>query len=333
MQSGMCQEALRRMVVGTVFMVLSILVSQTNVCAQYYTEITLSNGKHIRMDGPNSGAGAVIIKNGKVASIRKENPDEIVRLIVILKDRPLAAYKIKKTSLEKAAMSSVYASLQASHDNFRTALNNTSQQLSAQKKSYYSYTIKRDYYRSLNGVAMECKRGMIGRIRALPMVSYVSMDKEVKANLTESVHQIRADIVQDSLGYTGNGVLVGDIDTGIDYDNPALGGGFGPGFRVIGGYDFVNGDSDPMDDHGHGTHVAGIIGANSGDTLHGVAPGVKFLAIKVLDDEGSGWMSDVIAGIDYCLDPDDNPGTDDAVDIINMSLGGEALEPGFCVNG
>ena len=70
---------------------------------------------------------------------------------------------------------------------------------------------------------MECKRGMISKIRALPMVKYVSMDREVKANLTQSVHQIRADIVQDSLGITGDGVLVGDVDTGIDYNNPALG--------------------------------------------------------------------------------------------------------------
>ena len=123
------------------------------------------------------------------------------------------------------------------------------------------------------------------------------------------------------MGIKGKGVLVGEIDTGIDYNNPALGGGFGPGFRVIGGYDFVNNDSDPMDDHGHGTHVAGIIGANSGDTLRGVAPEVKFLAVKVLDATGNGWVSDVIAGIEYCLDPDGNPETDDAVDIINMSLG------------
>ena len=128
--------------------------------------------------------------------------------------------------------------------------------------------------------------------------------------------------MQDSLGITGKGVLVGDVDTGIDYNDPTLGGGFGSAFRVIGGYDFANNDNDPMDDHGHGTHVAGIIGANGGDTLRGVAPDVKFIAAKVLDASGSGWTSDVIAGIEYCLDPDNNPETNDGVNIINMSLGG-----------
>jgi len=307
---------------GVITTALFLFLFFSNVYAQHYTEITTSNGEHIRLDNPNGTVYSVLSKDGKIQSVQSLNPDEVVRLIVTFKDPPLAVYQINKSSLQRSSLSSVYTTLQASHESFRTALNNIQLQLSTQLKSDYSYIIKRDYYRALNGVALECKRGMISKIRALPMVKYVSMDREVKANLTQSVHQIRADIVQDSLGITGDGVLVGDVDTGIDYNNPALGGGFGPAFRVIGGYDFANNDNDPMDDHGHGTHVAGIIGAN-GDTLRGVAPDVNFLAVKVLDAYGSGYESNVIAGIDYCLDPDGNPETDDAVDIINMSLGGE----------
>jgi subtilisin family serine protease len=303
-----------------IFLSIICTLSLTNIYAQH-SELVLSNGEHVRLDNPNGGVSSVIIKDGKVQSVQKENPQEIVHLIVTFKEKSLAAYQNKKSLLQKASLSSVYIALQASHASFRTALNTIQQQSSLRSQSVYDYTIKRDYYRALNGVALECKRGMIEKIRALPMVQQVRLDDEVKINLKESIHQIRADIVQDSLGYKGKGVLIGDIDTGIDYDNPALGGGFGSGFRVIGGYDFVNNDSDPMDDHGHGTHVAGIIGANSGDTLRGVAPEVKFLAVKVLDAKGNGWVSDVIAGIEYCLDPDGNPATDDAVDIINISLG------------
>jgi subtilisin family serine protease len=314
---------LERVNVRAIVIFLSLLISSANIYAQRYSEIHLSNGEHAKYEKPKCGVSSVKIENGKVVSIRKENLDEVVGLIVTFKDLPLAAYRIKGSSLRKTSIASLYASLQASHASFRTALNTVKQQLSAQLKSDYSYAIKRDYYRSLNGVAIECKRGMIDKIRALPMVQNVSLDGKVKCDLAQSVRQIRADIVQDSLGYTGNGVVIGDIDTGIDYDNPALGGGFGPAFRVIGGYDFANNDSDPMDDHGHGTHVAGIIGAKSGDTLRGVAPDVRLLAIKVLDASGFGRKSNVIAGIDYCLDPDGNPATDDAVDIMNMSLGGE----------
>jgi subtilisin family serine protease len=309
--------------VRAIFITLSIFIFSASIFAQH-RELYLSNGEHVRVDNPKGGSYSVVTKDGKIQSIHKDDPEEVVHIIVTFKDPPLAAYK-DKSLLQKTSLSSVYASLQERHESFRTELNTVRQQLSAQLKSDYSYKITRDYYRALNGVALECKRGMVGRIKALPMVKNVSPDREVKVDLKESVHQIRADIVQDSLGYKGKGVLVGEIDTGIDYDDPALGGGFGPGFRVTGGYDFANSDNDPMDDHGHGTHVAGIIGANGGDTLLGVAPEVKFLAVKVLDANGIGFISGVIAGIEYCLDTDNNPASDDAVDIINMSLGSTAI--------
>ena len=310
--------------IAAMLITLSFLISSTKIFAQHH-ELYLSNGEHVRLDSPKGSVYSVLTKNGKIQSVHMINPEEVVRVIVTFKDRPLSVYQVKDSMLLKTSLASVYTSLQASHMSFRTALNNIQQQLSAQLKSDFGYTITRDYYRAMNGVAMECKRRMIDKIRALPMVQHVSLDGEVKANLTQSVHQIRADIVQDSLGYTGDGVLVGEVDTGIDYDNPALGGGFGPAFRVIGGYDFANNDNDPMDDEGHGTHVAGIIGANGGDSLRGVAPEVKFLAVKVLDEQGMGWLSDVIAGIEYCLDPDGNPVTNDAADVINMSLGGAPM--------
>lgn len=75
------------------------------------------------------------------------------------------------------------------------------------------------------------------------------------------------------------------IDTGIDFMHPALGGGYGPGFKVAGGYDFVNGDDDPIDDQGHGTHVAGTIAA-SAHGLIGVAPEATLYAYKVLSETG-----------------------------------------------
>lgn len=309
--------------VRAIVIALSFLVSLANIFAQH-RELYLSTGEHVSVDNPKGGSYSVVTKDGKIQSMHKDDPEEVVRVIVTFKDPPLAAYQ-DKSLLQKTSLLSVYASLQESHASFRTDLNNIRQHLSSQLKSDYSYTITHDYYRALNGVALECKRGMIYRIQALPTVEHVSPDREVKVDLKESVHQIRADIVQDSLGYKGDGILVGVVDTGIDYNLEALGGGLGNNYRVIGGYDFAYDDNDPKDGHGHGTHVAGIIGANS-DSLIGVAPHVKFLAVKVLRDGGMGDFSDVIAGIEYCLDPDNNPATDDAVDIINMSLGGTAEE-------
>lgn len=87
------------------------------------------------------------------------------------------------------------------------------------------------------------------------------------------------------------------IDTGINYIHSDLGGGFGSGKKVAGGYDFVNNDDDPMDDNGHGTHVAGIVAANG--TIKGVAPNATLFAVKVIDRSSKGYTSNIIAGIDW----------------------------------
>ncbi len=105
------------------------------------------------------------------------------------------------------------------------------------------------------------------------------------SNAYESVVGLGA--AQSSFPYTGSGYSVAILDTGIDYRHPDLGGGFGAGHRVIAGYDFFNNDADPMDDNGHGTHLAGIIGG-SGAQYPGVAPGVNLIALKVLGADASG---------------------------------------------
>ena len=79
--------------------------------------------------------------------------------------------------------------------------------------------------------------------------------------------------------YRGTGYTVAVIDTGIDYNNPYLGGGWGN--RVIGGWNFVANNDNPMDDNGHGTSVAGIIGGSDPSDL-GIAPNVDFVALKCL---------------------------------------------------
>lgn len=154
-------------------------------------------------------------------------------------------------------------------------------------------------------------------------------DLPVNATTEESLVQIGADQVwsmPDGLGsqVRGAGIIVAVIDTGIAYTHPDLGGGFGPSYKVIGGYDFHNGDSDPMDDNGHGTHVAGIIAADG--NIMGVAPDAKLLAYKALGSDGSGSMSDVILAVERAMDPNEDGITTDQADVISMSLGGSGDE-------
>ncbi|MGH7343227.1 MAG: S8 family peptidase, partial [Candidatus Rokuibacteriota bacterium] len=174
-----------------------------------------------------------------------------------------------------------------------------------------------------------------------PRVLHVQRDATVEAMLSESVPLIDAPSAwnrTDTLGrnLTGTGSLIANIDTGVDYSHPALGGTLnrtadfasflaGSHSTFAGGWDFVNSDNDPWDDHFHGTHVAGIIGANG--TLVGVAPGSRQLALKVLSASGYGSSSNVIAAMEFATDPDRNPLTDDAADASSMSLGGWAAWP------
>ena len=120
--------------------------------------------------------------------------------------------------------------------------------------------------------------------------------------------------VYDNTSYRGTGYSVAVLDTGVDYNHTALGGGWGN--RVIAGYDFVNNDSDPMDDNGHGTHVAGIIGGN--DTTHGgIANDLNIIALKVLGANGSGSFGAVEDALQWIIT---NQETYNIV-AINLSLG------------
>ena len=123
--------------------------------------------------------------------------------------------------------------------------------------------------------------------------------------------KIGADIVWNNTTPSKN-ICV--IDTGVDYLHPDLAG------KVIKGFDFVNYDADPMDDYGHGTHVAGIIAAVSNNKvgMAGASTG-KVVAVKVLDTKGYGTSYDVAEGIYYCADRSD-------VNILSLSLGGPASE-------
>jgi subtilisin family serine protease len=185
--------------------------------------------------------------------------------------------------------------------------------------------VRWEYLRVFRGVSATIPRAAIPAVERLPYVKKVHEDREMHAMAGAAVDQIRATQVWTSLGTRGKGIVVSIIDTGIDYNHEALGKGFGPGFKVIGGYDFANKDGDPLDDNGHGTHVAGIVAGNSASHA-GVAPEASLMAFKVLRSTGIGRESDVIAAIEVSVDPNGDNDTSDHVDVINLSLGSRLCE-------
>ncbi|MFH0868644.1 MAG: S8 family serine peptidase [archaeon] len=173
-----------------------------------------------------------------------------------------------------------------------------------------------------SGVTKDELRGLAKSAKA------IEKDSPVSAFLSDSVPLINATDVWskrvNGINITGSGNAVCVIDTGIDYGHPDMGGCFGAGCKVLGGYDFVNNDTNPMDDHGHGTHVAGTIAANG--VVKGVAPGANLIAIKALDAQGSGTFSNVIAGINWCI----GHKAEYNITAVSMSLGTSSLYSGYC---
>jgi minor extracellular serine protease Vpr len=201
------------------------------------------------------------------------------------------------------------------------------------------------YENLFNGFSLSMKASDIAALRTLSSVKSVyavdtvtlpPTQSDPSPDLATAIAQTQADIAQNSLGLTGAGVRVAIMDTGIDFDNPDLGGCFGPGCRVEIGYDFVgdayNQDSTsptynpvptpdliPDDCAGHGTHVAGIVGANG--AVKGVAPGVTYGAYRVFGCDGSTSADIMVAAMERIAE--------DGADVLNMSIGSSFQWPQY----
>lgn len=115
-------------------------------------------------------------------------------------------------------------------------------------------------------------------------------------------------------GNQGSGVSVAIIDTGIYYTHPDLAANY------KGGYNAVSPSKTPLDDNGHGTHVSGIVAAlNNTIGVVGVAPKAGLVAVKVLNRQGSGYISWIVSGIDWVIANKSGYG---GIDVANMSFGG-----------
>lgn len=154
----------------------------------------------------------------------------------------------------------------------------------------------------------------------VPGLIDVSLDRRVHGTLERTGATIGAGWVRDTLGYDGTGVGIAIIDSGVANWHDDLGSR-----RVTRFVDFVNFQPSAYDDYGHGTHVAGIIAGNGHDSegrRRGIAPGATLLVEKVLDASGQGYISNVIAAIDYAI------ANKDALNIrvINLSVAAGVYE-------
>ena len=133
--------------------------------------------------------------------------------------------------------------------------------------------------------------------------------------ITPNVTQVHADQVW-ALGYTGEGVIVAVIDTGVNYNHLDVADHLWDGGIEFPhhGYDVKNGDNDPMDDHGHGSHCSGtVLGDGTAGSQTGMAPDATLMCVKCLDSSGNGGAQSISEGIQWAVEH--------GCDMFSMSLG------------
>ena len=144
------------------------------------------------------------------------------------------------------------------------------------------------------------------------------------------VERIGADPTSNNLdgGSTGDGINVAVLDTGIDLDHPDLMANVEGEYMALAEVGRYRKHREADDDNGHGTHVAGIIAAeDNAQGVVGVAPDANLYAVKVLDQNGSGYLSDVIDGINWAESRNTDDTTTNDIHVINMSLGADVGSP------
>ncbi|WP_300668538.1 S8 family serine peptidase [Desulfoluna sp.] len=181
-------------------------------------------------------------------------------------------------------------------------------------------------YKHIPALALDLSRLDISTLSQLGAIARIEYDAPVHAFMETATQWTGTVAARERYGLNGEGVTVAVVDTGIDAGHAAFGD------RVVAFCDLVGDDlaAEAYDDNGHGTHCAGIIagGGDGNGANAGVAPAASLVGVKVLDKRGSGSMSTVIAGIEWCIENKDALG----IDIISLSLGSSGSSDGTDAN-
>jgi subtilisin len=201
--------------------------------------------------------------------------------------------------------------------------------VAAQQAQAIGFTVHDVYQSALTGYAADLTPENLAALRADPRVASVEADRPVFASgqiTPAGIERVQADVSAtaaiDHVDAPRVDANVAVLDTGIDYGHPDL--------NVVSGTDCARGRGF-SDRFGHGTHIAGIIGALDDNVgVVGVAPGVRLWAVRVLDEEGQGTLRELLCGVDWVTSTrtDSDPTND--IQVANLSLGGVGGDDGHC---
>jgi subtilisin family serine protease len=177
-----------------------------------------------------------------------------------------------------------------------------------------------------NGLSVTATSDVIAEIAALPEVKTITPNATIQGpsppaaggSPEPNLSLVNAPALWD-LGFRGQGIVVANMDTGVDLNHPDLSsqwrGGSNSWFDPNGEF-----PTTPTDVYGHGTWTMGVmVGRDAGGTAVGVAPEAQWIAVKIFNNQGNATVAGIHEGFQWLLDPDGNPGTDDAPHVVNNS--------------
>ena len=181
----------------------------------------------------------------------------------------------------------------------------------------------------INGIAATVRAGSVPLLANHPAVAEVRLNFAIPladpAPAGASPVEWNIDAVHASelwaLGHTGQGIVIAGMDTGVDHRHEDLAGRWRNGDNSW--YD-PNGEhpTEPFDDHGHGTQTMGVlVGGDATGSAVGVAPGARWIAVKIFNDAGYAPLSSIHMGFQWLLDPNGDDDPADAPDVVNNSWG------------
>lgn len=189
----------------------------------------------------------------------------------------------------------------------------------------------------VNAVAVELRPAAINRLAQLPGIGRIGLDATVSqpASPTASGGAVQWNLAAVhapdlwAQGLTGAGVVVANLDTGVDPDHPDISGKWRGGSNSW--FDPHGQHTTPYDASGHGTQTMGLmVGGSAGGSAIGVAPDARWIAAKIFNDAGQATLSDIHLAFQWLLDPDGDAATVDTPDVVDASWGLLGVAPGSC---
>lgn len=265
-------------------------------------------------------------------ALAQAGPDDAIPAIVVLREQAEPERVVRLAASPRQARALLVADLQALADRAQAPLRAylESERATGRVESYTPFWI-------FNGIAVRAHPDLIRALASRPEVALIRLDHyrrwlpaatphsaSPQQSVEWNIARIRAPEVWATLGVSGTGAVVAGMDTGADWLHPALQANYrgsnphGPASHRGNWYDPVTGSLYPLDNHGHGTHTLGTAVGQEGI---GVAPGARWIGVKVLDRYGYGYDSWIHAGFQWLLAPDGDPSL--SPDVVNCSWGEE----------